>query len=171
MGDESNAGPGRTSGMATASLVLSLLGLIIGPFGCVPGIVFGHLARRQSARNPRIGGQGIALAGLIIGYVLLGVMVLAITFFLTITQGPSTIELDGVSITIVKPGPGSTGTYTTAEGITTLKSGATEVRIDHKNLLVNGADFGPVIKGDEVRIDRGVVSVNGQRRLPLSQGR
>ena len=85
MVEETGAGPSRTSGIAIASLVLSLLSLIIGPFGCIPGIVCGHVARRQCARDPRIGGPGLALAGLIIGYVFLALMVLVFVAFVTLT--------------------------------------------------------------------------------------
>lgn len=165
MVEEAGAGPNRISGKATASLVLSLLGLIIGPFGCIPGIVCGHVARRQSARDPRIGGGNIALAGLIIGYVFLALMVLVVVVFLTGAVVFSTTEVDGVTITI-KPGASSMS-ETTIDGVTTVTLGATELRLDHMNLLVNGANFGRVNKGDRVRIDRGVVSVNGEMRSPF----
>lgn len=60
----------KTSGFAITSLVLSVLGL----FCCttlilnIGGIVFGHLALNQIKKDPTIGGRGLAIAGLIIGY-------------------------------------------------------------------------------------------------------
>ena len=60
-------GPPETSGKAIASLVCGLLFFI--PFAFVVAIVFGHLALseiRQSAG--RLRGDGMALAGLILGY-------------------------------------------------------------------------------------------------------
>jgi tetratricopeptide (TPR) repeat protein len=63
-------GPSRTNGMAIASLVLALLGLLI----CVSapvGAVLGHLARAQ-IRDRGGSGDGLALAGILIGWLLTG---------------------------------------------------------------------------------------------------
>lgn len=60
--------PVKTSGSAVASLVFSL----VGPLGCIPAIICGHLALRRIRRQPGLGGHGLALAGLVIGYVVLG---------------------------------------------------------------------------------------------------
>jgi hypothetical protein len=57
--------PWSNNGMAIASLVLAILWL--GGIGSILGVVFGHVARRQLARRPQRGG-GLAIAGLIIGY-------------------------------------------------------------------------------------------------------
>jgi len=59
---------GGTSGLAITSLVLSITGCL-----SIGGVICGHLARRQIRRDPSIGGNGLALAGLIIGY--LGLLV------------------------------------------------------------------------------------------------
>jgi len=56
------------SSLAVASLVLSLLSLILGPLGYIPGIICGHLARSRMRRNAWLRGAGFAKAGLIIGY-------------------------------------------------------------------------------------------------------
>jgi hypothetical protein len=58
----------RASGLAVASLVFSL----VGPIGCIPAVICGHLALRRIRRQPGLGGHGLALAGLVIGYVVLG---------------------------------------------------------------------------------------------------
>jgi len=55
----------RTSGLAIASLVLVLA---LGPVGCIPAIICGHLALRRISKEPTLQGRGLALAGLIIGY-------------------------------------------------------------------------------------------------------
>lgn len=60
----------RTSGLAVASLVCSLLSPLI-CFGCLAGIICGHLARRAIRRNPMLTGKGVATAGLILGYMAL----------------------------------------------------------------------------------------------------
>ena len=61
--------PGKTNGMAIASLVLSLLTLACG-FTWILGIIFGHVALSQIKRTGE-GGRGMAVAGLVIGYVCL----------------------------------------------------------------------------------------------------
>jgi len=80
-GGEDNLKPAsaRTSGLAIASLVFSL----IGPIGCIPAIVCGHIALRKIRKEAAVKGYGLALAGLIIGYAVLGFsIVLTIPFLL-----------------------------------------------------------------------------------------
>ncbi|HVV76528.1 MAG TPA: DUF4190 domain-containing protein [Mycobacteriales bacterium] len=67
--------PWTTNGMAVASLILALLWMV--GIGSVLAIIFGHVSRRQMRKRPQRG-DGLALAGLIIGY--LG-LVGAIVFF------------------------------------------------------------------------------------------
>ena len=74
----------KTSGLAIGSLVLSILSVFIGPFGCVPGIVCGHLARRQITAQPNLGGEGLATAGLVIGYIFLTITVIALLLLLSL---------------------------------------------------------------------------------------
>jgi hypothetical protein len=57
--------PWTTNGLAIASLVLAILWL--GGVGSVLGVIFGHVSRSQIKKRPQRGG-GIALAGLVIGY-------------------------------------------------------------------------------------------------------
>jgi len=71
----------KTSGLAIASLVLSLLTLLIGPFGFIPGIICGHIARAKIANSPNLKGSGLAKAGLIVGYIFLGLGILGLAFF------------------------------------------------------------------------------------------
>jgi len=73
--------PSRMSGLAIASFSLSILSIILWPFGFVPGIICGHLARAELKRNADMGGEGLALAGLIIGYVFAAFTVLALLAF------------------------------------------------------------------------------------------
>ena len=65
----------QTSGLAIASLVFSL----IGPLGCIPAIVCGHIALRKIRKEAGVQGRGLALAGLIIGYVVLGLFIVLFT--------------------------------------------------------------------------------------------
>lgn len=72
---QNTEGKKQISDLAIASLMLSCLSIFFGPPLCIAGIVCGHLARRQVQRNPELGGKEIALAGLIIGYVLLAIII------------------------------------------------------------------------------------------------
>ena len=67
--------PVKTSGLAIASLVLSL----VIPIGCIPAIVCGHIALRKIRKEATVKGYGLALAGLIIGYIGLGLSIMLAT--------------------------------------------------------------------------------------------
>ncbi len=56
-----------TNGLAIASLVCGIAAFVTG-ITCIPAIICGHLARRQ-IRQTGEQGAGLALAGLILGYV------------------------------------------------------------------------------------------------------
>lgn len=65
----------KTNGMSIASLVTSIVGLLIPCFGFVPGaigLIFGIIGRKQiAASGGRQSGRGLALAGIIIGAIAL----------------------------------------------------------------------------------------------------
>jgi hypothetical protein len=81
-------GAARTNGLAVASLVCSL----VAPFSClllsVLGVVFGHVARRQ-IRQRGESGDGLALAGLIIGWIGVCATFALVVFFAYGISGPS----------------------------------------------------------------------------------
>ncbi len=64
----------RTSRLAIASLVCSLASLVT-CIGWIPGIICGHLAKSRIRRDSSLAGNGLATAGLIIGYLILVVEV------------------------------------------------------------------------------------------------
>ena len=68
----------QTVGVAIASLVLGILGLIlIGPLGSIPAVICGHIALSRIKKNPdALAGDGLALTGLILGYIQIGFMLL-----------------------------------------------------------------------------------------------
>ncbi len=70
--------PSQTSGLAIASLVLSIFSIVLGPLGCIPGIICGHLAKSKMKKDPAVQGAGLAQAGLIVGYTFLGIFALVI---------------------------------------------------------------------------------------------
>lgn len=61
----------RTPGTAVASLVLGILsvfGFALLLLPTILAIVLGHTSRAKIRRDPRLSGEGVALAGLILGY-------------------------------------------------------------------------------------------------------
>jgi len=74
-----------TSGTAIASLIFGILSWLMLPFiGAIIAVILGHIARSEIRRAPpgTIEGDGLALAGLILGWIQLG---LAICVFLFVT--------------------------------------------------------------------------------------
>lgn len=63
--------------LATVSLVLGCLALVLGPISGVPAIIYGHLARSRLRKPPEASGAGEATAGLFTGYVFSVLMTLA----------------------------------------------------------------------------------------------
>lgn len=63
--------PSRDSGLAVLSFVLGVCSFVVclGVITGVPAVVCGHIARRRAARQPaRYAGRGLALAGVVLGY-------------------------------------------------------------------------------------------------------
>jgi hypothetical protein len=74
----------QTSGFAIASLVCSLASWIIIPFiGAVIGVIMGHMARGEIRRSyGQKNGDGLARAGLVIGYIHIALCIVGFAFFL-----------------------------------------------------------------------------------------
>ncbi len=68
-----------TNGLAISSLVTAFLVPLV-------GVILGHVAISQIRKTGQ-GGRGLALAGLIIGYVLLAVNIVAVIAFVTAARG------------------------------------------------------------------------------------
>ncbi|MFI5486686.1 DUF4190 domain-containing protein [Micromonospora echinaurantiaca] len=83
----------KTNGLAIAALVLSLVGVgscITAPIGAI----LGHVAQKQ-IRQTGEGGEGMAKAAIIVGWILTGLLVLVILFYVAaivfaITQSDNT---------------------------------------------------------------------------------
>lgn len=78
-----------TSGLATGALVMGILGLIggllcfVGWVLSIGGVICGHLALKEINRSDgRLGGRGMAIAGLVTGY--LGVAILAVSVMIVV---------------------------------------------------------------------------------------
>jgi hypothetical protein len=59
----------RTSGLAVASLVLGIVGIFLN-FLSILAIIFGGVAIAQTSKNPNLKGKGMAIAGLILGIII-----------------------------------------------------------------------------------------------------
>ncbi|MCW6007519.1 DUF4190 domain-containing protein [Micromonospora sp. CPCC 205371] len=71
-----------TNGLAIAALVCALAGIAT----CISapvGAILGHVARRQ-IRERGEAGDGMALAGIIVGWIITGLMVLLVAFYVVI---------------------------------------------------------------------------------------
>ncbi|GII56117.1 hypothetical protein Pth03_45060 [Planotetraspora thailandica] len=67
--------PNRNNGLAIASLILGLTGFITCGFTSILAVVFGHVALGQIRRD-RTDGHGMAIAGVILGWLLTGIWIL-----------------------------------------------------------------------------------------------
>ncbi len=61
---------------AIASIALSCSSVVLLIFGCIPGIIFGYLAKSELRQNPRLQGAELAKAGIIVGYCFLALFTL-----------------------------------------------------------------------------------------------
>jgi hypothetical protein len=72
----------QTESTAVASLVLGILGFVACPVVCsILAIVFGNQARDRIRANPALEGENLAKAGIILGWVGLGLFALSILAF------------------------------------------------------------------------------------------
>lgn len=71
-----------SSGAATASLIFGILSYIFLPvIGAIVAVICGHVAIGQiRASGDRVGGKGMAIAGLVLGYLQIAGVVLFIVF-------------------------------------------------------------------------------------------
>ena len=67
-----------TNNCALASLILSIAFVILGPLGSIPGIICGRTALREYKNAGISEGQGMAKAGIIIGWIGLSVFVISV---------------------------------------------------------------------------------------------
>ncbi|MEO3771433.1 DUF4190 domain-containing protein [Micromonospora sp. B9E7] len=72
--------PQKTNGLAIASLVLALVGLTSCGITAPIGAILGHVAQKQ-IRVSGEGGEGMAKAGIIVGWIITALMVLGIAFY------------------------------------------------------------------------------------------
>ncbi len=90
--------PRPTSGLAVTSLICGIAGvllfwLFVPLLGSIAAVITGHLAIRQIRANPALSGRGMAIAGVIMGYVMVAFLVLSIviTLFSVVFLGAFTL--------------------------------------------------------------------------------
>ncbi len=78
--------PKRDSGLAIASLVCGIAAWTIFPVvAAIAAVITGHLAKKEIRESGgTMGGDGMALAGLLMGYIQLGLFVLGIIVVLVV---------------------------------------------------------------------------------------
>ena len=84
-----NMAPRQTSALAITSLVAGLLGWTFLPLiGSVVAIVTGHMARSEIRRaQGQVEGDGLAIAGLVLGWLVVAFTVITILFFVFFLGG------------------------------------------------------------------------------------
>lgn len=103
----------RTCGLAIASLVLSLLGCAF--VTAIAGVICGHLALKRIRNNAALSGRGLAMAGVIIGYVMIALCVASgIKFALDVKSKVEEVQEQMTHPT--PPQPGATAPNTTSGG-------------------------------------------------------
>lgn len=85
----------RTSSLAVVSLIFGILAYFFLPgIGALVAVICGHSARSEIRRAPpgSIDGDGIALAGLILGWIQIGLMLIALAVVMLIVAGALAIH-------------------------------------------------------------------------------
>lgn len=86
--------PVTTNSMAILSVVFSALGFFT-LITSIPGVILGHLALAQLKKNPHQDGRSLAITGLILGYIIIGLAVAAIVLFLVVILGVAAVITQG----------------------------------------------------------------------------
>ena len=84
-----NASTRQTSSLAVVSLVSGILGWTLVPFiGTLVAIITGHMARSEIRRsNGQLGGDGMAIAGLVLGWISAALWIVGIVIIFTVLGG------------------------------------------------------------------------------------
>jgi Domain of unknown function (DUF4190) len=90
-GSGSSPGTAPTAGKAVAALVSGIAGLAVcAPVG-IAAVVLGNQARREiAASGGRLQGDGMAQAGLIMGWIAIGLMILGLVIFVVVVATAGT---------------------------------------------------------------------------------
>lgn len=85
----------QTNGLAVASLVCGIASFVLfGPLSGIPAIILGHMARSRISQTGEQG-SGLALAGLILGYVQLVLDVIAVVLIVILVVAGTATSTSG----------------------------------------------------------------------------
>jgi hypothetical protein len=93
--------PARTTNaLAIVSLISGILGWTVVPWlGSIVAVVTGHMARTELRRNPQTQeGDGFAIAGLILGWSMLGLSILGIVLVVLLVMFFGTAVLAAIGL-------------------------------------------------------------------------
>ncbi len=89
----------KASGMSIASLVLGIVTVLGGFYLLVPpilAVVFGHIGLGKTKKDPNVGGKGLSITGLILGYlgiaIFVAMIVGGIIFAASMASNPEFME-------------------------------------------------------------------------------
>jgi hypothetical protein len=87
--------PKRTEGTAIASLVLGIAGFVFCPLVCsILAIIFGNQAKAKIAADPSLDGEGMAKAGVVLGWIGVAFTIVWVLVFLSIVNSADSINFD-----------------------------------------------------------------------------
>ncbi len=100
--------PPQMNGMALASLILGIVSFVMGALALtgIPAVICGHIARRQIRENPLTqSGDGMAVGGLVTGYLSILLSVVMVVFFvvfvvIAINAASSATPPGGIPMTV-----------------------------------------------------------------------
>ena len=84
----------QNSGKATTSMVLGIVGIVAcGLFAGIPAIILGKQAQREiDASNGWLTGRGMATAGIVMGWIEVGIAILAVLIVIVVFALGATIR-------------------------------------------------------------------------------
>lgn len=85
----------RTEGSAIASLVLGIAGFLFCPLVCsILAIIFGNQAKSKIAVDPSLEGEGMAKAGVILGWIGIAYAIIMVIVFVGLFQSVETVNFE-----------------------------------------------------------------------------
>ena len=72
----------QSNGLAIASMILGIVGFLFGLLTAIPAVITGHMALNRIKQNPALGGRGMAIAGLVLGYLVIAVAAIFIVLII-----------------------------------------------------------------------------------------
>jgi hypothetical protein len=89
----------QSSGKATAALVFGILGLVFCPLLPPVALIFGYSARTEiDASGGRLGNRGVATAGIVLGWIGVGLIALAVLLFVVLVVIGSAVGGSGSTV-------------------------------------------------------------------------